>query len=168
MIHDTDLIDGLVTLIKSSGWCDSSKVADVRRVWGGDVHESSVPVGQILVQLWPQTQQHDRIERAGPWNPTITLSVGFYFRVSSQTMQEVDAALQSYDELLVGESSRELLDVIQITKGDDSLEFVRQSPVTWTVRPDRDRLQRIQPDGEVEKYTGLCQCQVELTYKGFA
>lgn len=170
MIHDTDLLDKLVTLIKAAPWIDSSKVADVRRVWGGDVHLQSIPAGQILVQLWPQSQKHSRAGRAGPYSPTISLSVGFYFRVASQTMPEVDAALQSFDRLLVSEEDglgRDLLDIVTVTTDSESMQFIRDPSVTWTLRPDRDLLQRIQPDGDVERYSGVCQSQAELVYSAF-
>lgn len=167
MIHDTDLLNGLVARIKAADWIDSSKIADVRRVWGGDVHLSVIPAGQILVQLWPQSQVHNRRERAGAWSPTISLSIGFYFRVESQTIAEVDAALKSFDGLLVGPDSNDLLDVIDVTRDGETVTFVREPQVTWSVRPDRERLQRMVPSNDQEQYTGICQCQAEMTYSGY-
>lgn len=174
MIHDTDLLDQLATLIRASSWNDPSLVADVRRVWGGDVHADQVQPGLVLVQLWPQSQRHTRRERSGPYGLSVSLSIGFYFQVSSQSIQEVDAALQSFDRLLVGEESglgRELLDIVTVSKGTgdaaESLQFVRDPEVTWSVRPDRGALQRMQPDGDREQYTGLCQSQAEMTYVSY-
>lgn len=173
MIHDTDLIDVLVARLKTSHWA-AQQVGDIRRVWGGDVHADQVKPGQLLVQLWPQGQTHERPQRAGRWALTVSLSIGFYFRVSSQTMQEVDAALQSFDRLLVSDEEGlggDLLDAVVVTKSTatetESLTFVREPQITWSVRPDRERLQRIQPDGDREAYSGLCQSQAEMTYRGY-
>ena len=107
MIHDTDLLDVLVTQLQAGKWLPGDLTADIRRVWGGDVHASQLIERRLLVQLWPQDgQKHDRRARAGAWSLGVMVSVGFYLRVSSQTMAEVDSLMHALDELVVAELVR--------------------------------------------------------------
>jgi len=166
VIHDTDLIDTLVARIKAATWTPEGVAQDVVRVWGGDVHADLVKADQLLVQLWPQLQAHRRVSRGGSWDLSFTVSIGFYFRCSSQQITEIDTRLQAFDSLLVGESAglgSELFDVVEITKDGDSAVFCRGEEISWPIRPDPTILQRKAPSG-TEGYTGLVASQANMTY----
>lgn len=168
MIHDTDLIDALVTQIQAASWTDA--VADVRRVWGGDVQRSEIPVGRVICQLWPESQSHTRINKGAPWSLTVGVGVMFATQLAQQSMSEVDVAMHSFDELLsqtdgLGQSQFDLVEVSALRGGlTERATFVRHPEITWLLRPNLEGLQRMQPDGSQEQYTGLLHCQATMTY----
>lgn len=168
MIYDTDLIDHLVALIQAATW--SQSVADVRRVWGGDVAASEIPEGRVICQLWPDEQRHNRSMRSGPWSLTVDVGLMFAMRLASRSMAEVDAALHSFDELLVSEEGLggELFDVVEVSSErigtTETATFVRANQMLWPIRPNPERLQRAQPDGDQEQYAGLLHCKEVMTY----
>ena len=164
MMHDVDLISGLVAQLKAAAWVPSDLTADVRRVWGGDVHMGQLADRLLLVQLWPQDgQKHERRARAGEWSLAVNVSVGFYLRVSSVSIGEVDAVLKAIDELVVAEWWNAVL--VQSADKTELAYFCREPSVTWSVRPDREQLQRAVPDGDAEQYTGIIQTQVDMTFQ---
>lgn len=164
MIHDTDLIDVLVTQLQAGKWLPGDLTADIRRVWGGDVHASQLIERRLLVQLWPQDgQKQDRLARAGAWSLSVMVSVGFYLRVSSQTMAEVDSLMHALDELVVAEWWN-VLNVQSLDKSETEL-FCRESSLTWSLRPSRDSLQRLAPEDDQERYSGTVQAQCDMAYR---
>lgn len=166
MIHDTDLIDRLVALIASASW-SSTPVSSVKRVWKGEIDETEISAGSIAVQLWPDQQRHRRITRAGIWSLDVDVGIVFWSRMVNATLAEIDVAMHAYDGLLIGPESSlgsELLDVVEVTVGDEVGEFVREGEIGWPVRPNLERLQRLKPVSGVEKYTGLLQAQALLSY----
>ncbi len=164
MLHDTDLIDDLVARLKQGGWLPGDLTADVRRVWGGDVHEGQLVDRRLLVQLWPQDgQKHERRARAGDWSLSVSVSVGFYLRVSSQSMAEVDSLMHALDELVVAEWWN-LRQVESLDKSESEL-FAREPSLTWSVRPSREALQRLVPEGDQERYTGIIQAQCDMAWR---
>jgi len=164
VIHDIDLIEMLVAQIKAVQWVPSDLTADVRRVWGGDVHTDQLTDRLIVVQLWPQDgQKHERRARAGEWSSIVNVSVGFCSRVTSISQQEVDSLLCAIDDLAVQEWWDQVL--VRSSDGTDSAWFCREPSFTWSVRPNREQLQRSLPDGDREHYTGIIQTQVDMTYR---
>lgn len=164
MIHDVDLIESLVAQLKAAAWVPSDLTADVRRVWGGDVHMDQLKDRLLLVQLWPQDgAKHERRARAGEWSLLANVSVGFYLRVSSISIGEVDAVMRALDELAVAE----WWDVVLVNSTDktEAAYFCREPSVTWSVRPNREQLQRAVPGGDAEQYTGVIQAQVDMVYR---
>lgn len=166
MIYDTDLIDRLVALIASASW-SSTTVSSVKRVWNGQIDETEISAGSIAVQLWPDQQRHRRIARAGVWSLDVDVGIVFWSRMVNATLAEIDVAMHAYDGLLIGPESglgSELLDVVEVTVGDEGGVFVREGEIGWPVRPNLERLQRLKPVDGVEKYTGLLQAQALLSY----
>lgn len=167
MIHDVDLIEVLVSRIQAAEWAPEGVASEVVRVWGGDVFADAVKPNELLVQLWPQQQTHTKTSRGGTWDLSLTVSIGFYFRCSSQRISEVDERLQAFDRLLVGEKpglGSDLLDVVGVTQGDETDTFVRGPEISWPIRPDVRLLQRMAPKDGVEGYTGLVASQANMTY----
>jgi hypothetical protein len=164
VIHDVDLIESLVAQIKAAAWVPSDLTADVRRVWGGDVHQSQLLDRLLVVQLWPQDgHKHERRARAGDWSLAVNVSIGFYLRVSSISIGEVDAVMRALDELAVAEWWNVVL--VESADKTESAYFCREPSVTWPVRPNREQLQRAVPDGDAEQYTGVIQAQLDMTYR---
>lgn len=168
MIHDVDLIDVLVSRIEAAAkWAPEGVASVVVRVWGGDVHADAVKPNELLVQLWPQQQTHTKTSRGGTWDLSLTVSIGFYFRCSSQQISEVDERLQAFDRLLVSEEpglGSDLLDVVDVSKADATETFIRGPEISWPIRPDPRLLQRMAPKDSVEGYTGLVASQANMTY----
>jgi hypothetical protein len=166
MLHDTDLIDRLVTLIGSAEW-SSTTVSSVKRVWNGQIAEEEIAAGSIAVQLWPDQQRHRRITRAGIWSLEVDVGIVFWSRMVNATLAEIDLAMHAYDGLLIGPAiglGSELLDVVEVTVNDEVATFCREGEIGWPVRPNLERLQRLKPVAGVEKYTGLLQAQALLSY----
>lgn len=170
MLHDSDLIDTLVALCQAQPW--SVEVADIRRVWGGDVTEAEIPTGRAIVQLWPDSQRHNRSTgRAAPWSLQVAVGVMFAVRLQSSTIAEVDAWMRSFDELLISDTAglgSTVFDQVTVTTtrglGESAL-FVRAPSMEWPVRPNIEKLQRLAPEGDGgEQYTGLLHTQAIMTY----
>lgn len=164
MIHDVDLIESLVAQIKAAAWVPSDLTADVRRVWCGDLHLDQLRDRLLVVQLWPQDgQKHERRARAGEWSLVVNVSVGFYLRVTSISIGEVDAVMRSIDELAVSEFWDTVL--VQSSDKTEAAYFCREPSVTWSLRPNREQLQRVVGDGSEEQYTGIIQTQLDMAYR---
>lgn len=174
MIYDTDLVDTLVTLIQSRSWSPQAKVADVRRVWNGEVFAEDLPPNEIVVQLWPDDQRNNRLAAASPWSARIDVGICFWTKVDSLTIAEVDQIMHTIDDLVLSSKptlGRHLFDEVPVAATDQSsdlMTFVRQNEIGWPVRPNRERLQRQRPDDEmgIERYAGIIQVQALLTYVG--
>jgi hypothetical protein len=101
----------------------------------------------------------------------VEVGVLFALRLSQKSMAEVDAAMQSFDALLISEASGmggETFDVLSVSSMRsgtvETATFCREKELLWTLRPNPELLQRIQPDGEQEQYAGLLHCQALMTY----
>ena len=170
MIHDADLIDVLVSRIQQATWAPEGVACDVVRVWGGDVHAERLKENGLLVQLWPQRQQHRRISRGGSWDLSLTVSIGFYFRCSAGgSISEIDQRLQAFDKLLCGDDplGSELFDVVDVTRDSETETFCREPLIEWPIRPDTGILNRKDPSttlANAEGYTGIVASQANMIY----
>lgn len=170
MIHDSDLVDQLVTLIESRHWSEA-QVSSVTRVWSPAIELDEIRPGAIAVQLWPDQQSHTRRARSGNWSLQVEVGIVFWAKLSSAARAEIDSLMRALDTLLVsGETGLggELFDVVTVTSdrsgATETATFVREGQMTWVIRPNRERLQRLTPEGETDRYSGLLQAQALLTY----
>jgi len=169
MIHDIDLVDHLVTLIRAAAW--SPLVADVRRVWGGNVHQGEIPDGRIIVQLWPDTLAGAKIARDRRWSTTSTVGILFASRIGTLSMGEIDAVVRSIDDLLLSTDlvglGADLLDVVDVASRSNPTEFATctRSDIVFPLRPNPESLDRAKPDGDAEQYAGLLHVQAVMSYE---
>jgi hypothetical protein len=170
VIHDSDLLDQLVTLIQSRQW-SSYAVCSVQRVWSAAIELDEIRPDSIAVQVWTDQQSHTRRNRSGPWSLRVEVGIVFWAKLTSATREEIDRVMQSFDKLLISDESGlggELFDIVPVSvdrSGEtEQATFVREPEMTWTVRPNRERLQRLQPQGEADRYSGLLQAQVLIPY----
>jgi hypothetical protein len=170
MIHDSDLVDQLVTLIGSRQWAEA-QVSSVTRVWSPAIELDEIRPGAIAVQLWPDQQSHSRRARSGPWSLQVEVGVVFWAKLTSATRAEVDGLMRAFDTLLVSNETGlggQLFDVVDVMSSRfgllETVTFTREGQMTWVIRPNRERLQRLTPEGETDRYSGLLQAQALLTY----